>query len=35
MARKISSRIKVSGKLIAQSPIHVGGNGGNPQGERI
>ncbi|MBD2451576.1 hypothetical protein H6G76_31560 [Nostoc sp. FACHB-152] len=31
MARKIVSRIKVSGKLIAQSPIHVGGHGGNPQ----
>lgn len=31
MARKISSRIKVSGILTAQSPIHVGGNGGNPQ----
>ncbi|MEH2384080.1 MAG: RAMP superfamily CRISPR-associated protein [Nostoc sp.] len=31
MARKISSRIKVSGILIAQSPIHVGGVGGNPQ----
>ena len=31
MARKISSRIKVSGILTAQSPIHVGGIGGNPQ----
>ncbi|MFM7372939.1 MAG: RAMP superfamily CRISPR-associated protein, partial [Sphaerospermopsis kisseleviana] len=31
MARKISSRIKVSGQLIAQTPIHVGGTGGNPQ----
>jgi CRISPR/Cas system CSM-associated protein Csm3 (group 7 of RAMP superfamily) len=31
MARRISSRIKVSGTLIAQSPIHVGGVGGNPQ----
>lgn len=31
MARKISSRIKISGILIAQSPIHVGGHGGNPQ----
>ncbi|MEA5619867.1 RAMP superfamily CRISPR-associated protein [Cronbergia sp. UHCC 0137] len=31
MARKISSRIKVSGQLIAQTPIHVGGVGGNPQ----
>ena len=31
MARKISSRIKVSGTLIAETPIHVGGIGGNPQ----
>lgn len=31
MARRIASRIKVSGILIAQSPIHVGGHGGNPQ----
>lgn len=31
MARKISSRIKVSGILTAQTPIHVGGTGGNPQ----
>lgn len=31
MARRIASRIKVTGILIAQSPIHVGGHGGNPQ----
>lgn len=31
MARKISSRIKVSGQLIAQTPLHVGGIGGNSQ----
>ncbi|WP_341530137.1 RAMP superfamily CRISPR-associated protein [Nostoc sp. UHCC 0302] len=31
MARRIACRIKVGGILIAQSPIHVGGHGGNPQ----
>lgn len=31
MARKISSRIKVSGTLIAETPIHVGGISGNSQ----
>jgi len=30
MARKISSRIQVKGTLVAQSPIHVGGLGGDP-----
>lgn len=29
MARRIHSRYKISGTLIAQSPIHVGGLGGN------
>lgn len=29
MARKIHSRYKISGTLIAKSPIHVGGLGGN------
>ncbi|AFZ11527.1 protein of unknown function DUF324 [Crinalium epipsammum PCC 9333] len=31
MARKIDSRIKVTGTLIAQSPIHVGGINDNPE----
>ncbi|HLO88056.1 MAG TPA: RAMP superfamily CRISPR-associated protein [Nostocaceae cyanobacterium] len=31
MARKIASRIKITGKLVAKTPIHVGGIGGNPQ----
>jgi CRISPR/Cas system CSM-associated protein Csm3 (group 7 of RAMP superfamily) len=31
MARRIASRIKVSGTLVAQSPVHVGGIGGNPE----
>jgi CRISPR/Cas system CSM-associated protein Csm3 (group 7 of RAMP superfamily) len=31
MARKIYSRIKVAGTLVAESPLHVGGIGGNPE----
>jgi CRISPR/Cas system CSM-associated protein Csm3 (group 7 of RAMP superfamily) len=31
MARRIISRIQVKGNLEAQSPIHVGGIGGNPE----
>jgi len=31
MARKIASRIKVSGTLFAVSPIHVGGMNGSPE----
>lgn len=31
MARKIQSRLKVNGILVAQSPIHVGGINDNPQ----
>lgn len=31
MARKIKSRIKVSGTLIAENPIHVGGMDSNPR----
>lgn len=30
MAREVVSRIRVTGTLIAESPIHVGGAGGNP-----
>lgn len=30
MARKIRSRIRISGTLVAQSPIHIGGVGGDP-----
>jgi CRISPR/Cas system CSM-associated protein Csm3 (group 7 of RAMP superfamily) len=30
MAREIVSRIRVTGTLIAESPIHVGGSGGDP-----
>ena len=33
MARKIHSRYKISGTLIAKSPIHVGGLGGNADTE--
>lgn len=29
MAREISSRLKIKGKLIAETPIHVGGYGGS------
>lgn len=31
MARKIQSRLHITGILVAQSPIHVGGIGGNSQ----
>ena len=31
MARKIQSRLHITGTLVAQSPIHVGGIGGNSQ----
>jgi hypothetical protein len=31
MARNIKSRLKVKGHLVAISPIHVGGIGGNAQ----
>lgn len=30
MARKIESRLKISGTLLAESPLHVGGRGGDP-----
>lgn len=29
MARAIHSRLKISGKLVAETPLHVGGSGGN------
>lgn len=31
MARKIQSRLHITGTLVAQSPIHIGGIGGNSQ----
>lgn len=31
MARVIEKRIKVSGTLVAKSPIHVGGINNNPE----
>jgi len=30
MARQIESRFKISGTLIAESPLHIGGKGGDP-----